>query len=354
MQTEQLDVHTLHADYAGSASRAGLRYLPDTQAGIRRRRTGKGFTYLRANGEKVTDPKTIDRIKKLVIPPAWQDVWISPSPNGHIQATGRDTKGRKQYIYHPGWQQVRSLTKFGRMLEFGECLPEIRKQIRKDLGARKLDKRKITAVVVDLLDHCFIRIGNKNYTKENKSFGLTTLRDKHVKIEGSLIRFRFVGKKGVEQEIDVKDKRLARLVKQCQDIPGHDLFQYYDENGQRQTLESGDVNEYLHQLTQYDFTAKDFRTWAGTVLMVESLEKVLHDNPQINKEKAIKEAVKLVAKGLGNTPAVCHKYYIHPQVANLFREDKLFSFLQQHDAPGSSGELSGTERLVIQMLRSLK
>jgi DNA topoisomerase-1 len=346
------DVHQLYADPVQSASVAGLRYLPDTRPGFRRQPIRDGFRLVNAEGEEITDPKHLDRVKKLVIPPAWTDVWISPSPNGHIQATGRDQKGRKQYIYHPKWRHTRSLTKFGRMIAFGEKLPLLRARIQQDLAGKELNKAKITAIVVNLLDHSLIRIGNKYYAKSNKSYGLTTLRDKHVQIAGSNIRFRFVGKKGVEHEIDIRDRRLANLVKKCKDIPGYDLFQYYDEAGNRCPLDSGDVNEYIQQISQADFTAKDFRTWGGTTLMVQCLEQLIDQQPELKKEKTVKEAYKQVAKSLGNTPSVCSKYYVHPQVVNLFQEDKLFDYLKTHDAPAREDPFfSSTENLVLHMLR---
>lgn len=347
------DIHALHADPSKAAAWAGLRYTADTRPGYTRKGAGKGFYFLDDKGERVKDPKTLERLKSLVIPPAWTEVWISKSGKGHLQATGRDTKGRKQYIYHPQWEEARKLTKFGRMIEFGECLSRLREQIQEDIGSRKLDRRKVTAVVLSILDNALIRIGNRHYAKSNKSYGLTTLRDKHVKINGSSITFSFKGKKGVEHKIDMKDRRLARLVKKCKDIPGYDLFQYFDEDGERQTLESGDVNEYLREVTQQEFTAKDFRTWGGTVRMVECLEKVLHENPDLNKEKSIREAVKMVARGLGNTPSVCSRYYIHPEVINLFKEDRLLTYLQRHDADeqNSKSNLSATEGLVLDMLK---
>ncbi|WP_192820991.1 DNA topoisomerase IB [Rufibacter sp. LB8] len=343
-------------DYKAFAEQAGLRYIPDTKPGFTRAQNGKKTEFLTAKGEKVTDAKILDRLTKLVIPPAWTNVWICPSPNGHIQVTGRDEKGRKQYMYHPQWNAVRSLNKFGRMRAFGKVLPTIREQIEKDLRLKKLEKRKILAIVVELLDHSFIRIGNKAYARENKSFGLTTLRDRHVKIVGDQLHLEFVGKKGVPHQISIKDKRLARLVKQCQDIPGYDLFQYYDENGQRQAVESGDVNEYLRELSGEEFTAKDFRTWGGTVLMVECLEQILDENPELEKEKSVKEAVKLVAKELGNTPTVCSKYYIHPEVTSLFKQDKLIDYLRKHDAKKKKEQphLSRTEEFVIRMLETLE
>lgn len=350
------EILNLYKDPALSAEWAGLRYTSDEKPGITRKKAGTGFYYLNSKDEKITDEKTLDRIKKLVIPPAWTEVWIANTPRGHLQATGRDDKGRKQYIYHPEWQNARNLTKFGRMITFGKSLPALRKQIQKDIQLRTLDKRKVTALVLSIMDNALIRIGNRHYAKSNKSFGLTTLRDRHVTFKGDTVTFSFVGKKGVEQKIDLKDRRLAQLVKKCKDIPGYDLFQYFDENGERQTVESGDVNDYLRDVTAHDFTAKDFRTWGGTVRMVECLERVIDADAEIDKEKGIKEAVKEVAKGLGNTPTVCSKYYIHPEVVNLFREDKLMAFLKKHDPEKSKTEyLSSMEVFVLKMLeKSLK
>jgi DNA topoisomerase-1 len=351
-QIPPLDVHQLYADPVQSASAAGLRYFPDTKKGISRRQEKDGLVYIGPDGEEITDEKQLARIRTLVIPPAWTNVWICPSPNGHIQVTGRDQKGRKQYIYHPRWRNARSLTKFSRMIAFGEKLPLIREQIHQDLTQKELNKTKITAIVVNLLDNALIRIGNKYYAKSNKSYGLTTLRDKHVQINGSNIRFSFVGKKGVEHEIDIKDRKLASLVKKCKDIPGYDLFQYYDEAGNRCPLDSGDVNEYIQQISQADFTAKDFRTWGGTTLMVQCLEQLIDQEPELKKEKTVKEAYKQVAKSLGNTPAVCSKYYVHPQVVDLFQEDKLFDYLKTHDATAQEDPFfSPTEKLVLNMLR---
>lgn len=354
MMAKKNQLHELHTAPERSAEMAGLRYTTDQKPGLTRKKAGTGFYYLDKKGERITDEKTLERIKKLVIPPAWTDVWISPISKGHLQATGRDEKGRKQYIYHTQWQQVRSLTKFSRMISFGKHLPGLRERIEHDIASRKLDRRKVTALALSLIDNALIRIGNRHYARSNKSYGLTTLRDRHVKINGSTMKFSFKGKKGVEHEIDVNDRRLARLVKKCKDIPGYDLFQYYDENGERQTLDSGDVNEYLQEATSESFTAKDFRTWGGTVRMVQCLEQVLVENPDLGKDKSIKEAVKMVAKGLGNTPTVCNKYYIHPEVVNLFREDKLLKYLKRQDATASKNKyLSGTEELVLKMLKKV-
>jgi DNA topoisomerase I len=353
MSAAKTKIHKIYADPEASASVAGLRYFSDTQKGFTRQKEKGGFGYYNHKNEPLLDERTLERITSLRIPPAWTQVWICPSPRGHLQATGRDAKSRKQYLYHPAWQQVRSLTKFGRMIAFGESLEYIRQQIQADLSSRGMTKRKVTAVVINLLDQALIRIGNRHYARSNKSYGLTTLRDKHVKENEDKITLKFVGKKGIEHEVDIKDKKLAQLVKKCKEIPGYDLFQYYDEHGERQTIESGDVNEYIRNLTKHDFTAKDFRTWGGTVRMVECLENIFHDKPDLKVEKAVKEAVKKVAEGLGNTPAVCTKYYIHPEVIDLFRKGELISYLKKHDAPATDKEfLSGIEKLVIKMLKS--
>lgn len=354
VKTPVADVHNLYADPSLSANSAGLRYIPDTKPGIQRTLKRNQFIYSDAKGNPVTDEKILERIKKLVIPPAWTDVWICTSPNGHLQATGRDAKGRKQYIYHPGWQQTRNQTKFGRMLAFGKMLPNIRQAIEADLRSHGLSRRKITAIALNLMDQSLIRVGNRYYANSNQSYGLTTLRDKHVKISGSEIKFEFVGKKGVPHTISIKDKRLAQLVKKCRDIPGYDLFQYYDENGERRTLESGDINAYLKEITETDFSAKDFRTWGGTVRMISCLDEMLKEEPDQDKEKLVKEAFKTVAKGLGNTPSVCSKYYVHPQIVDIFKEDKLVNFLKKHDAGKSQNQyLSGTEELVLKLLKTL-
>ncbi|UYZ60287.1 DNA topoisomerase IB [Hymenobacter latericus] len=348
----ETDVHALYKDPAMQAELAGLRYVADNKPGITRQPGREGaFTYLDAKGQPVADEKTMARINSMVIPPAWTEVWIAPTANAHLQATGRDTKGRKQYIYHQLWDQARSLTKFSRLRAFGEKLPELRQRIRKDLGRPKLDKQKVVAVVLMLMDQSFIRVGNREYAKKNKSYGLTTLRDKHVRVEGADIRFSFVGKKGVAHDVTLHDRKLARLVQKCKEIPGQHLFQYYDADGHRQELESGDVNEYLREATGLALSAKDFRTWGGTVKMVECLESVLHQEPDLPKDKVLKKAVKDVAKNLGNTPTVCSKYYIHPQVVELFSSDKLINYLRRHDAdPAENDLLSPTEHLVMDML----
>ncbi|MBC6990025.1 DNA topoisomerase IB [Hymenobacter sp. BT491] len=349
------EAHVLYKDPARQAELAGLRYLTDAKPGLTRVAGPDGtFNYLNAKGEAITDEKILSRISSFVIPPAWTDVWISPSANSHLQVTGRDAKGRKQYIYHTAWDQARSLTKFSRLQAFGEKLPALRQRIQQDLKHPKLDREKVIAIVLTLMDQSFIRVGNKEYAKKNKSYGLTTLRDRHVQVEGDEVRFSFVGKKGVPHDVTLHDRRLARMVQKCKEIPGQHLFQYYSADGHRQELESGDVNAYLQEVTGINLSAKDFRTWGGTVKMVECLESVLHEEPDLPKDKVLKRAVKNVAAGLGNTPTVCSKYYIHPQVVELFNSDKLIDYLRKHDVdPEENDLLTPTEHMVLEMLSEI-
>ncbi|MBD2716831.1 DNA topoisomerase IB [Microvirga sp. STR05] len=350
------EAHELYKDPARQAELAGLRYQTDTKPGITRKATRNGnFGYYTAQGEKITDEKVLSRIQRFVIPPAWTEVWISPSPNSHLQVTGRDAKGRKQYLYHAAWDQARALTKFSRLRAFGEKLAELRAQMHKDLARPQLDKQKVMALVLTLMDKSFIRVGNREYAEKNKTYGLTTLRDKHVQVTGADVRFAFVGKKGVAHDLTLHDRKLARLVQKCKEIPGQHLFQYYSTDGQRQELESGDVNEYLQQVTGMKLSAKDFRTWGGTVKMVECLERVLDEEPDFPKPKTLKRALKDVAHDLGNTPTVCSKYYIHPQVMELFNSDKLIDYLRRHDAdPAENDLLTPTEHMVLDMLAELE
>ena len=348
----QDEAHIVYKDPARQAQMAGLRYATDQGPGLTRKATRAGkFSYHNAQGLKIVDPKTLDRIAAFVIPPAWTDVWIAASPTAHLQVTGRDSLGRKQYRYHPAWDEMRSLTKFSRLRTFGEQLAALRAQLRLDLRRPVLDREKVVAVVLTLMDQSFIRVGNKEYARKNKSYGLTTLQDKHVAIDGADVRFTFVGKKGVVHDVTLHDARLARMVRKCKEIPGKHLFQYYSADGQRHALESGDVNEYLQRHTGIALSAKDFRTWGGTVKMVECLESVLREQPDLAPEKVVKSAVKEVATGLGNTPTVCSKYYIHPQVVNLFKSGQLIGFLRKHDAQATTDDLlSPTEKLVLDML----
>jgi len=349
----QDEAHVVYKDPARQAEMAGLHYATDQVPGLTRKPTRAGhFIYHNGQGQKITDAPTLARIHSFVIPPAWTEVWVATSPTAHLQVTGRDSLGRKQYRYHPAWDEMRRLTKFSRLRTFGLQLEPLREQLRKDLRRPALDREKVIALVLTLMDQSFIRVGNKEYAKKNKSYGLTTLRDKHVAIDGADVRFTFVGKKGVAHDVTVHDPRLARLVRKCKEITGQHLFQYYSADGQRHALESGDVNEYLHRHTGLALSAKDFRTWGGTVKMVECLEAVLNDEPDLAPEKVVKKAVKEVANGLGNTPTVCSKYYIHPQVVELFNSGQLIEFLRKHNAQAAAGDaLSPTERLVLAMLK---
>ncbi|MBC8083291.1 MAG: DNA topoisomerase IB [Hymenobacter sp.] len=350
------DSHELYKDPARQAELAGLRYRTDTRPALTRK-TGRSGTvgYYMAQGAQITDAKTLARIGSFVIPPAWTDVWISDTANSHLQVTGRDAKGRKQYLYHPAWDQARSLTKFSRLRAFGEKLADLRQQLQKDLARPQLDKTKVVALVLLLMDRSYMRVGNKEYAAKNKTYGLTTLRDKHVVVSGADVRFAFIGKKGVAHDLTLHDRKLARLVQKCKEIPGQHLFQYYAPDGHRAELESGDVNEYLQQVTGLPLSAKDFRTWGGTVKMVECLEAVLHEEPDFPKPKSLKRALQDVAHELGNTPTVCSKYYIHPQVVELFNSDKLIDYLRRHDAdPTENDLLTPTEHMVLEMLTELE
>ena len=312
-----------------AAQEAGLRYVTCTDRCIRRLRWGKTFRYLGPDGKTLRDPKHLERIRKLVIPPAWENVWICPSANGHIQAIGWDAKGRKQYRYHADYRAVRDEAKFSRMIAFGTVLSVIRNRVKEDLSRRGLPREKVLATVVRLLETTFIRVGNDEYAKENDSFGLTTMRNRHVKIEGATLRFRFRGKSGQEHTIELTDRKLARILSQCMDLPGYELFEYLDENGEVRRIDSADVNAYLREITGQDFTAKDFRTWAGTVLAARELNAAGPAQSETAAKKAIVTAVKAVARQLGNRPATCRKYYIHPAVLDAYASGSLFGVMEQ-------------------------
>lgn len=301
-------------DPIASAKAAGLRYVADEAPGIIRRRSGKGFSYVAPDGSRVRDPRVLARIRSLVIPPAWTDVWICANPQGHLQATGRDARGRKQYRYHPRWREVRDETKYGRMAAFGAALPMIRERTEQHLRLPGLPREKVLATVVRLLETTCIRVGNEEYARSNKSFGLTTLRTKHVDVEGSTIHFHFRGKSGIYHEVKVTDRRLARIVRNCQEIPGYELFQYIAEDGSRQSIDSSDVNAYLKEITGEDFTAKDFRTWSGTLFAALALRDCGPCASEAQAKRNITQAVKSVAGRLRNTVAVCRKCYVHPSV----------------------------------------
>lgn len=319
----------LTQDPEKSAAAAGLHYVCDNQPGIQRRRCGKGFSYSDPAGNRIADPEERQRIESLAIPPAYTDVWICPDPNGHLQATGRDAKGRKQYRYHPRWREVRDETKFNRMIAFGTALPMIRQRASQDLARRGLPREKVLATVIRLLELTLIRVGNQEYARDNNSYGLTTLRDRHVKVSGSTIKFQFRGKSGVKHALRLQDRRLAKIVKRCQDIPGYELFQYLDDDGNRQTIDSSDVNAYLQAITGECFTAKDFRTWTATVLALTTLQQCDPCTSETAGKKTISQMIKTVSQELGNTPTVCRKYYVHPAVVEAYLKGNLLEVLEQ-------------------------
>ncbi len=336
------DVETCSAaDPIETAKAAGLRYVSDTQPGIQRKRAGKHFSYIGRDGKPIRDPQELERIKKIGIPPAWKQVWICPSPRGHIQATGRDAKGRKQYRYHPRWREVRDETKYDRLIAFGEALPTIRERVERDLSLPGLPYEKVLATIVRLLDTTLIRVGNEEYVRENDSYGLTTMRSDQVKVVGAKVHFHFRGKSGKEHDIDVKDPQLAKIVKRSQDLPGHELFQYVDEQGVLRTIESGDVNDYLREISGQDFTAKDFRTWAGTVIAMGELEAEGTFNSQTQGKKNVGEAIKATAERLGNTPSICRKCYVHPGVLDSYLDGSLVSYLEQYNTREKQGTGEG-------------
>ncbi|MEA1831001.1 DNA topoisomerase IB [Methylobacterium durans] len=343
------------ADPREAAEEAGLRYVDDGMPGLTRRKSGKGFSYRDAKGQPVRDAKTLARIRSLAIPPAYTEVWICPRANGHIQATGRDAKGRKQYRYHPDFREARESSKFSHIMAFAGALPGIRARIDQDMRRTGLPREKVLATVVHLLESTLIRVGNDDYARANKSYGLTTLRDPHVRIEGSDLTFRFKGKSGKTWNLSVKDRRIARIVKACQDLPGQELFQYIDEAGERRDVTSADVNAYLREITGQDITAKDFRTWAGTVLAALALQEFETFDCQAKAKKNVRTAIESVAARLGNTPTICRKCYIHPQILDGYLEGDLL--LQIQDAVETElceelNRLKPEEAAVLSLLRT--
>ena len=313
-----------------SARLAGLRYVSDSSPGIRRRRAGKGFVFTGPGARRIRDPKVIQRIRSLVIPPAWTNVWICPSSFGHLQAVGRDARGRKQYRYHAQYRQHRDQTKFEHMISFGKALPRIRRQVTRDLRHPGLPKQKVLAAVVRLLDRTSIRVGNVEYARENQSFGLTTLRSRHVQITRSKLRFHFRGKSGQEHDIQLEDPRLARILKQCNDLPGHELFMYLTDEGEPAKVSSEDVNEYIRDIAAQDFTAKDFRTWAGSSLALLELQALGPAGSASAAKRNLVAAIKTVAQRLGNRPAACRKYYVHPAVLEGYTRGLLVGLSDEH------------------------
>ena len=315
-------------DAPAAAKSAGLRYVDDGMPGIARKAGARRFRYVDTDGKPVRDAAIVRRIHSLVIPPAWSDVWICPHERGHLQATGRDARGRKQYRYHPRWRAQRDQAKYERMLSFGKALPAIRRHVNAALGRHGLPREKVLATIVYLLEATMMRIGNEEYARENQSFGLTTLRDRHVRIDGSAVRFRFRGKSGVHHEVEVHDRRLARIIARTRELPGQELFQYVDDDGQPHTVGSADVNDYLRSITGEDYTAKDFRTWSGTVLAAAALREFEHVDSEAQAKKNIVRAIEAVAKKLGNTPTICRKCYVHPAVIVAYLEGPATPVLQ--------------------------
>jgi DNA topoisomerase-1 len=341
------------AEPAATAQAAQLRYVTDGQPGIRRKRAGRGFSYAAPDGSLVRDRATLSRIRSLAIPPAWTEVWICPMANGHLQASGRDARGRKQYRYHPRWRAVRDETKYERMTLFGHTLPKIRARVAEDLAGTGLGRDRLLATIVRLLETTLIRVGNEEYARTNGSYGLTTLKGHHVEIEGTTIRFRFRGKSRKQHAIALSDRRLAGIVRRCRDLPGQDLFQYLDEHGEPQPVNSADVNEYLRVAAGEDFTAKDFRTWAGTLLAARSLPVVESTDAGSSPRSLLVGAVQDVAGQLGNTAAVCRKCYIHPAVLKAFEDEELLARwrLERSRAQSSEG-LSDEERALLSYLEA--
>jgi DNA topoisomerase-1 len=307
-------------EHVESAEAAGLRYVTDAAPGIRRQRRGRGFAYIAIDGTVIRDPAELDRIRKLVIPPRWTDVWICPNPSGHLQVTARDARGRKQYRYHPKYRAVRDETKFGRMIAFSEILPRIRERVEQDIAIPELARDKVLATVVWLLERTLIRVGNDEYARDNGSFGLTTLRRRHVTVSGAKLRFEFRGKSGIPHSVAITDRRIARIVQRCQELPGQELFQYLDGDGRRQSVDAGDINEYLRRITGRQVTAKDFRTWAGTTLAAGALRDMGPFTSEKQAKANIVAAIDQVSKRLGNTRAVCRKYYVHPVILEAYFE----------------------------------
>lgn len=346
---------TIDKDYEQAAAVVDLVYVRDNVPGITRKPGKNGFLYYQ-NGKQVTDAETVARIKKLAIPPAWANVWICSHPNGHIQATGMDVRGRKQYRYHNLWSKVRSETKFHRLYEFGKALPALRTRLEKDISIRDLCERKVLAAVILLMERTYIRVGNYGYEKMNGSYGLTTLKDKHVVIKSGEMNFSFKGKKGVYHDISLKNKKLAKIVKECRDIPGKELFQYYADDGSRRSIDSGRVNEYIKEASGMDFSAKDFRLWAGSLNILRSFKSMGQALTQTMCRQNVLMALDQVSHKLGNTRTVCRKYYVHPGLIRLYEENNLDKYLKELDAleePDNKSGLTKEEKVLMKILKQL-
>lgn len=334
---------------------SNLIYVSDTIPGISRQPAAEGFIYLNKRGEEINDLKTLERIRRLALPPAWQNVWISEKANGHLQATGIDQAGRKQYRYHSTWSELRNENKFYRLLEFGRNLPKFRRNLQKDLRRQKLDQRKVLAISVFFMQKTLIRIGNESYKQLYGSYGLSTLRDKHVQIEGNILKLAFRGKKGVMHETRLSDRTLARLVKKCRDIPGQELFQYYTPEGERCSIDSGMVNRYIKEITGCDFTAKDFRTWSGTLEALRSYHEIEYPDSETRRKKVTVAVLDTVCSKLGNTRTVCKKYYVFPPLIEAYEKGELLPFLKKlrrnaSSVPGT--DLNADEKVLLSFLKA--
>ncbi len=345
----------LDRDYASAAAAVDLTYMKDNVPGISRKPNSKGFSYFYRD-KPVSDENTLERIRKLAIPPAWQNVWISPKSSGHIQATGIDIRERKQYRYHSLWNKVRSETKFHRLYEFGKALPILRQQLDRDISLPELSERKVLAVVILLMERTYIRVGNYGYEKMNGSYGLTTLKDKHVDISKGEINFSFKGKKGVFHKISLKNKKLAKIVKECRDIPGKELFQYYDKEGNQKSIDSGSVNQYIKDASGMDFSAKDFRLWAGSLNILRCFKTLEPPETKGDYKSNVLAALDVVSSKLGNTRTVCRKYYVHPALIRMYEEDTLDKYLKELEGspdPEETIELHRDEKILMRILKGL-
>jgi DNA topoisomerase I len=337
-----------------AAALAGLQYVNDSTRGIRREKRGRSFGYVGPDDKAIRDGETLDRIRALVIPPAWKDVWICSSPNGHLQVTGRDARGRKQYRYHSRWREIRDDNKYEKLISFAQSLPRIRRRVTRDLRRKGLPREKVLATVVKLLETTLIRVGNDEYAKSNNSFGLTTMRDRHLKVAGSKISLEFNGKSGINHEIDIRDPKLAKIVRRCQELPGQELFQFVDEKGGVHDVGSADVNEYLRTISGQDFTAKDFRTWAGTALAAQALQEFEDFDTAAAAKRNVTTAIERVAERLGNTKTVCRKCYIHPAVIDAYMDRSLIATLKERtesELRGSLSRLPAEEAAVLALLQ---
>ncbi len=334
---------------------SGLRYVSDAHPGIKRKKAGAGYVYTATGGAKISAKDVLERIRSLAIPPAWTDVWICPSAQGHIQATGRDAKGRKQYRYHSDFREVRESTKYAHVITFAKALPGLREKVRKHMSLRGLPRKKALATAVHLLETTLIRIGNEEYAESNNSYGLTTLKNRHVSVDGGEVRFRFVGKSGKKWSLQVKDRRVAKIMRACQELPGQELLQYIDGSGNCQGVTSTDVNNYLRGVTGKDITAKDFRTWAGTVLAAMALNELEGFDSPAEAKRNLRAAIEKVASLLGNTPTICRKCYVHPEVINSYLAGNLVLVLKskaENGLSGKLGRLKSEESAVLALLRS--